>query len=101
MQSTTYRPVPYAIGGVAYPRPAPVTHDTSADASASPRHFGPENADGFRPMFFTREAQETDAEAQLRLDWEQAVGKIITRVYTRVYSERPAREKGALFDLAV
>lgn len=93
MQSTTYRPVPYAIGGVAYPRPAPVEQDPSAPI----KQFGAEDSNGFRPVFFTSGTQGTDAEAQLRLDWEQAAAKMIAKAYSH---EFPAT-KGALVDLAV
>lgn len=77
MQTATYEPVPFSIGGVAHPKPGLLT---SGDASA--RHFGPEDTRGFKPMFFTHEtAPQSEAEAQLRLDWEQAMARMVTRAY--------------------
>lgn len=94
MQSVRYQPVPFSIGGVAYPRAIPVT----VSPPASPKRFGPEDSKGFKPMFFTREATaENDAEAGLRLDWEQAAAQIIARAY----SDDLIDEKGTLFDFTV
>lgn len=77
MQSV-YEPVPFAIGGVAHPRPQPIT---SADG---PARFGSQDSRGFRPMFFDRDLQQSEAEAQLRLDWEQAAAQQIAQAYARV-----------------
>lgn len=93
MQTATYEPVPFSIGGVAHPKPGPLT---SAE-QASARHFGPEDAQGFKPMFFTREsAPQSEAEAQLRLDWEQAMARAVVKAYS---SSFPA-ENGHLVDLS-
>ncbi|WP_067734691.1 hypothetical protein [Novosphingobium naphthalenivorans] len=94
MQSVRYQPVPFSIGGVAYPRAIPV----SASRATSPKRFGSEDAKGFKPMFFAHDnALENDAEARLRLDWEQAAAQVIARAY----SDELPDEKGALFDFTV
>ncbi|MCJ2180407.1 hypothetical protein [Novosphingobium album (ex Hu et al. 2023)] len=94
MQSVRYQPVPFSIGGVAYPRAIPV----AGNRAASSKRFGPEDSKGFKPMFFARNTvTDHDAEAQLRLDWEQAAAQIIARAY----SDDPLDEKGALFDFTV
>ncbi|MCT2399049.1 hypothetical protein [Novosphingobium mangrovi (ex Huang et al. 2023)] len=94
MQSGPYQPVPFAVGGVTRPRPASAA---TIDGPGPSRHFGPEDANGFKPMFFTRDAQENDAEAQLRLDWEQATARMVAKAYS---NENP-NEKGTLVDLSV
>lgn len=93
MQSVPYRPVPFTVGGVARPRPGSAT----IDGPKPSRHFGPEDDNGFKRMFFTREEQETDAETQLRRDWKQATTQMIVDAYTA----GPANEKGTLVDLTV
>lgn len=92
MQSVRYQPVPYSIGGVAYPRAIPL----AARRAASPKRVGPEDGKGFKPMFFAHDAApEHDPEAELRLNWEQAAAQMIARAY----SDDPVNEKGVLFDL--
>ncbi|MEJ2458459.1 MAG: hypothetical protein P8Y58_10060, partial [Novosphingobium sp.] len=92
--SIRYQPVPFSIGGVAYPKAIPVT----VNSAASPKRFGPQDAKGFKPVFFTHhDIPENDAEAELRLDWEQAAAQVIARAY----ADEPVNEKGALFDFMV
>ena len=93
MQSSTYEPVPFAIGGVAHPKPAPMTIDASSPA----KHFGPRDANGFRPLFFARPASGNETEARLQLDWRQAAVKAIAKAY----SQDLAHKKGSLVSLLV
>lgn len=92
MQTVTYEPVPFSVGGVAHPKPGPITNDASA------KHFGTEDTRGFRPMFFTRETPaQSEAEAQLRLDWEHAMARMVARAYSQIANP----ERGHLVDLSV
>ncbi|KHK89540.1 hypothetical protein [Novosphingobium malaysiense] len=93
MRSNEYRSVPFSIGGVAHPKPA----RTTIEAPTSAKHFGPEDAKGFKPMFFGHDRPQSDAEAQLRLDWEQAAARMIEKAYAKDGDN----EKGALIDLTV
>lgn len=93
MQSGTYEPVPFAIGGVAHPKPAPMTIDASNPA----KHFGPREASGFRPLFFARPANGNETEAQLRLDWRQAAAQAIAKAY----SQDLTNKRGSLVSLLV
>lgn len=93
MQSVPYQPVPFTVGGVARVKPGSVT----IDGRNPSKHFGPKDNNGFKRMFFTREDQENDAEAQLRLDWQQATSRMIVDAYTA----GPVNEKGTLVDLTV
>ncbi|MCJ2188744.1 hypothetical protein [Novosphingobium beihaiensis] len=94
MRAIRYQPVPFSVGGVAYPKAIPVT----VNNAAPPKRYGPEDANGFKPMFFAHhDAPENEAEAALRLDWEQAAAQVIARAY----SDEPLNEKGALFDFTV
>lgn len=93
MQAETFEPVPFSIGGVAYAKPGPIACDNTGAAM----HYGPEDAKGFRPMFFTRDVPHNEAEAQLRLDWEQAAARMIAKAY----SACSAPENGHLVNLSV
>lgn len=93
MRSIKYQPVPFSVGGVAYSKAIPAT----VDASASPKRYGPEAANGFKPVFFTNQSEPNEAEDDLRLDWEQAAARMIARAY----SGRSMQEKGSLFDFSV
>lgn len=94
MQSVTFHPVPFSVGGVAHAKPAAMSTVTP---SSSARRYGPEDASGFRPMFFSQDLPENEAEAQLRLDWDQAIAQRIAKAYA------PAEwhDRGGLVDLTV
>ncbi|MGE4305123.1 MAG: hypothetical protein AB7E24_13955 [Novosphingobium sp.] len=92
MRLNDYRPVPFAIGGVAHTKPA-----RAIDAPSSAKRYGPEDEHGFKPMFFGHQQPDNEAEAQLRLDWEQAAAQMIAKVYSQEDDQR----KGALVDLSV
>lgn len=93
MRTTAYAPVPFSIGGVARPKPRLLT----AESNEQVMRHGPQDSRGFRPMFFTGNVQPTEAEAQLRLDWDQAAARMIAAAYARVTS--PDRER--IVDLSI
>ena len=92
MQSVRYQAVPYAVGGVSYPKARPAT---VGDIQASKR-YGKTKSSGFKPMFFTHDhAVESEPEADLTLDWNQAASRYIAQAY----ADEPGGEKGLLFDI--